>query len=242
LRAELDAIVDEVDVSPEERIALVQAAAMTEIESTFRLIQCDRYVSIARRLGKQIARLADDYDLEARRLFELLSHHEQKFSRVTNVAAYCAHLAKRMGIQGGADLEEITVGAMLYDVGDRFIPAEVLNKNGPLAPHEWKIVEQHPRTGYLNLLEFDGVTEAQRLMAYQHHERANGRGYPVRLTGDEIHPWAKMAAVVDVFDAATGSRPYRKALDVHEALEILQKNAGTLFDEEIVECWTTAMA
>ena len=70
----------------------------------------------------------------------------------------------------------------------------------------------------------------------------NGRGYPVRLTGDEIHPWAKMVAVVDVFDAATGSRPYRKPLDVHEALEILQENAGTLFDEEFVQCWTTAMA
>ena len=161
---------------------------------------------------------------------------------MTNAAAYCALLAKRLGVEESADLEEIAVGAMLYDIGDRFIPAEVLNKNGPLAPYEWKIVEQHPRTGYLNLLEFDDVTDRQRLMAYQHHERMNGRGYPVRLTGDEIHPWAKMVAVVDVFDAATGSRPYRKPLDVHEALEILQENAGTLFDEEFVQCWTTAMA
>lgn len=238
LRADLDEILANESTGPEERVAVLQVAAASEIDGSFRLIDCDRYVAVALRFGKLIARLAIEHELDAHKLFQLVWHDERKCSRVPNVAAYCGALAKQLGIQGEAELEQVTVGAMLYDIGERFVPEEILSKNGPLTNHEWGIVEQHPRTGFLNLLEFEVITEGQRLMAYQHHERINGHGYPVHLTGDEIHPWAKMLAVVDVFDAATGSRPYRKPLELPEALDILRRNAGTLFDEEIVECWT----
>jgi HD-GYP domain-containing protein (c-di-GMP phosphodiesterase class II) len=241
LRAELGQILACGEISPEEQIALLQMAAAVDIESTFRLIKCDRYVSHARQYGKLIAWLACSHDIVAHRLFELMRHDERKFSRVTNVAAYCALLAKNLGIRDEKELEQITIGAMLYDIGERLIPEEFLDKNEPLSTHEREIVEQHPRVGFMNLLEFDFLTTAQRLMAYQHHERINGRGYPVHLTGNEIHPWAKIVAVVDVFDAATGPRPYRPALEVSEALDYLLKNAGTLYDEETVACWIMAM-
>jgi len=78
-------------------------------------------------------------------------------------------------------------------------------------------------------------------MVYQHHERIDGRGYPVGITGEEIHPWAKILAVVDVFDAMTGSRPYRRPATAHDALEYIRKSSGTQFDPEVVECWHAAL-
>jgi len=86
------------------------------------------------------------------------------------------------------------------------------------------------------------VTFEQLMMAYQHHERFDGKGYPVGIAADEIHPWARMLAVVDVFDAMTGMRPYRKPATAQEAMDYIRQNAGTHFDPEVVECWDNAMS
>ena len=85
------------------------------------------------------------------------------------------------------------------------------------------------------------LSHGQLMMVYQHHEHLSGKGYPVGITEEEIHSWAKMLAVVDVFDALTGDRPYRSPASCDEALAILNDNAGTQFDEDMVACWTSAM-
>ena len=79
------------------------------------------------------------------------------------------------------------------------------------------------------------------MMVYGHHERLDGRGYPVGIVGDEIDPWAKICAVADVFDALTCDRPYHTAISVAAACEFLEGRAGTSFDQEIVQCLTTMM-
>jgi HD-GYP domain-containing protein (c-di-GMP phosphodiesterase class II) len=82
----------------------------------------------------------------------------------------------------------------------------------------------------------------QLMMVYQHHERFDGKGYPVGVQGEEIHPWARMLAVVDVFDAMTGTRPYRRPATAQEAMEYIGRSAGTHFDPEMVKCWKSTMA
>ena len=79
------------------------------------------------------------------------------------------------------------------------------------------------------------------MIVYQHHERIDGKGYPVGLSGEEIHPWAKLCAVVDVFDALTGKRPYRRSISLAQALQYLEQMSCTQFDQEIVQCWIRAM-
>jgi HD-GYP domain-containing protein (c-di-GMP phosphodiesterase class II) len=79
------------------------------------------------------------------------------------------------------------------------------------------------------------------MMVYQHHEHMDGTGYPVRLTKDEIHPWARMLAVVDVFDTMTARRPDRRVASPTRVLEYQTQMAGTHFDREVVECWVSAM-
>jgi HD-GYP domain-containing protein (c-di-GMP phosphodiesterase class II) len=74
-------------------------------------------------------------------------------------------------------------------------------------------------------------------MVYQHHERVDGKGYPVGLVGEEIHSWAKLCSVVDIFEALTGRRSYRAAATTGEALAELETMAGVRLDEETVSCW-----
>jgi HD-GYP domain-containing protein (c-di-GMP phosphodiesterase class II) len=131
---------------------------------------------------------------------------------------------------------------MLHDIGKRFIPASILTKPARLDPAERAIVELHPIRGYEELQHRPDLSFGQLMMVYQHHERIDGTGYPVGIQGDEIHPWAKLAAVVDVFDAMTGNRPYRRPASVKFALNYIHQNLGTHFDSEAGQCWISAMS
>jgi putative two-component system response regulator len=103
-------------------------------------------------------------------------------------------------------------------------------------------MEAHAEMGY-RILAGSGaeLLDLAALLALTHHERIDGSGYPVGFQGDEIHPWARMLAIVDVFDAITGRRPYRKSAASSEAMEYICSNAGTHFDPEMVACWKSIM-
>jgi HD-GYP domain-containing protein (c-di-GMP phosphodiesterase class II) len=79
------------------------------------------------------------------------------------------------------------------------------------------------------------------MMIYQHHERYDGRGYPVGLVGKEIHEWGRICAVADVYDALTRDRPYRKGASTKDVLEYMDRESGRGFDEEICQCWIATL-
>ncbi len=87
----------------------------------------------------------------------------------------------------------------------------------------------------------EDLSWGQLMMVYQHHERMDGKGYPVQSVDDEIHEWARICAVADVFHALTSKQPYRKASPITEALGFIEEQSGTHFGAEIVECWVRLM-
>jgi HD-GYP domain-containing protein (c-di-GMP phosphodiesterase class II) len=93
----------------------------------------------------------------------------------------------------------------------------------------------------VELCEKGGLDFGQLMMVYQHHERMDGTGYPVGVLGNEIHPWARMLAVVDVFDTMTAKRPESRPAAIEQVLDYQRQHAGTQFDREVVECWISAM-
>lgn len=228
-------------VPPAERFAALQIALAVEIERTAHMIDCGPYVEIAERVAGDLTNLLLSNNVLPRDLFRLARHDFNTFTHVTNVTSYAVILAERMGACERNQFEQVATGAMLHDVGKRFIPASILTKPARLNPDERAVIETHPQRGYEDLVRRPGVTYEQLMMVYQHHERVDGRGYPVGLVGDEIHPWAKILAVVDVFDAMTGTRPYRRPATAQDALNYIQQNAGTHFDPEVVQCWLSAL-
>ena len=197
-------------------------------------------VDMAGPFGVDLAGLVTERSLPFRELFATLEHDFQTFTHVCNVSIYCAMLAAELGTCDGAvTLGELATGGLLHDIGKRHIPPHVLNKPGKLSDEEWELVRQHPTTGFRELAGRAELTWGQRMMVYQHHERLDGSGYPAGISGEEIHPWAKICTVVDVFDAMTCSRPYRRAMPAAQACEYLEKHAGVWFDTDAVACWTS---
>jgi HD-GYP domain-containing protein (c-di-GMP phosphodiesterase class II) len=237
----VDSLLKHEAIPATERFAALQLAMATEIEHAVRLIDCSKFVALSGKVGREIATLVASSNMLPHEMFRIARHDFNTFTHVTNVAGYSVLLAQLLGIRNKQELEEIAVAAMLHDVGKRFIPNSILMKPGRLDPAERQIIETHPTRGYEDLCDRPELNFAQLMMVYQHHERIDGGGYPVGIIGDEIHPWAKLLAVVDVFEAMTGKRPYRRPLSVHDAIKYIERSAGTQFEPEIVRCWVSAM-
>jgi HD-GYP domain-containing protein (c-di-GMP phosphodiesterase class II) len=94
----------------------------------------------------------------------------------------------------------------------------------------------------MELCEQGGLDHGQLMMVYQHHEHVDGTGYPVRILKDEIHPWARILSVVDVFDTMTAKRPEHAAATPESVLHYQLQHAGTRFDGGYVQCWNSAMS
>lgn len=125
-------------------------------------------------------------------------------------------------------------GALLHDIGKIAVPDSILKNPNSLSPQEWEVMKQHP----LRALDFlRGVEFLRPAMSIpvQHHERWNGSGYPYGLKEHQISPEARLFSVVDVFDALTSDRPYRKAMPTDEALMFLTENSGKFFCPESVD-------
>jgi HD-GYP domain-containing protein (c-di-GMP phosphodiesterase class II) len=242
LLAEVDAQAEQESVPAAERYSALQIAMAAEIEHASRLVDCGPFVAVADKIGRELTALLTNSNVLPRELFRLARHDFNTFTHVTNVASYGVLLAEKFGLAKGDDLEKIAKAAILHDIGKRFISASILTKPAKLDPDERAIIETHPQRGYEELVTRGDMNFEQLMLVYQHHERVDGKGYPVGLAGDEIHPWAKMLAVVDVFDAMTGTRPYRRPATSQEAMEYISRNAGTHFDAELVACWKSMMA
>jgi len=195
-------------------------------------------VNVASPFGGNLATMVAEQSLPFRELFSTLEHDYCTFTHSCNVSVYCTMLAIRLGICPNAmTLGELATGGLLHDIGKRHIPPRVLNKSGKLTDEEWELVRAHPTTGFRELATRTHLTWGQLMVVYQHHERLDGSGYPTGIPGAEIHPWARVCAVVDVFDAMTSHRPHRRPVPTAQACDHLKQYAGVWFDAEAVACW-----
>jgi len=128
-----------------------------------------------------------------------------------NVGIFATGLAKLLlGKDPGHRIHELASGFFLHDIGKSLQPPAIINKPGPLTHSEWKTMKQHPAEGFKLLMNYNYTGEEIKIIVTQHHERNNGRGYPLGLRGNEIHMYSKICCIADVFEALTSQRPYKK--------------------------------
>ena len=137
-------------------------------------------------------------------------------------------------------IEAVRFAGMLHDVGKLGVPTKVLQKDGTLTEEEYAAIQLHPMRGLEIVGEIGFLNEALTGIMH-HHERMDGRGYPMGFAGDEIPQFAKIIAVADAFDSMTSTRSYRKAKRIDEAVAELRKSAGTQFDPKIVDAFISAL-
>lgn len=185
-------------------------------------------------LQRAHADLQDAYDKTIEgwvKALDLRDHEtEGHTQRVTEMTV---RLARELGCTD-EEIVHIRRGALLHDMGKMGVPDDILQKPGPLEPDEWVEMRKHPDYAYQMLSKISYLNQAL-IIPYYHHERWDGSGYPHGLKAEEIPLFARLFAVVDVWDALSSDRPYRKRMPPKEVIEYLEKESGRLFDPHIVE-------
>lgn len=149
-----------------------------------------------------------------------------------NVCALSVIFGRKLGLTVN-QLRNLGLCALLHDIGKVCVPDEILNKPGPLLDHETQIMREHADLGRKILLEKRTVYEGAVDVAYCHHERPDGLGYPRGLSGDSISLFSRIISIVDAYDAMTCDRVYAKAISTTDALREIYEQRGKQFDDQL---------
>ena len=160
---------------------------------------------------------------------ESLTHfdHSQKVAKISRLLAQYAGFPEN-------EVHIIEQAALLHDIGKNSIPKEILQKPGKLTVEEYAIVKKHTTLGHRQIENAAQNLIAAEIVAETHHERPDGKGY-FGLTDKEIHPYSRIVAVADVFDALYSKRAYKQAWNVNDVCSYMEKNAGTQFDSTYIK-------
>ncbi|WP_252181462.1 diguanylate cyclase [Geobacillus thermoleovorans] len=211
-------------------------------ESEELIHRADQALYYAKAQGKNNVQLYDKHNmcLDEIKFKQDLEALEQQVKFFLSKDVYTYRHSKRVfkyAVEFGSCLDELTdherqtliLGALIHDIGKIEVPRDILNKRGKLEKHEWEIIKKHVTWGREIVAaekRFDDLLPLVEL----HHERYDGKGYPYGLKGEEIPKLARILCIIDSFDAMTTERPYQRTKTFEEAVEEIDRCAGTQFD------------
>lgn len=143
---------------------------------------------------------------------------------------------------GRAQLEQLAVGALLHDIGKALVPPLILNKPGILTEKEFQEIKKHPEYSLGLLRKNSSIDSVSRIIAYEHHEKYNGEGYPLGKSRKDILDMSQIVGMVDMYDAITSNRCYREGMPPNEAYELLAGSGDSYFKFEIVQAFLSKVA
>lgn len=166
-------------------------------------------------------------------LLEIKKHDEYTFVHTTNVGILSGALAEVLGL-GDDTAREIMLAALLHDVGKQAVPEELLNKKGKITEEEMDVLRRHPVDGARMLFNTPGAPDLAIIVAYEHHIRTGGGGYPAAPPGWRLSLASRIVQMADVYDALRTNRPYRAAVPPAKIREIMRNEVGTMFDADLL--------
>lgn len=213
---------------------------------------CDVFAQIERTgtfefepLAKAASAMVADIATRSGNLVQLTDirvHDEYTFAHSVNVAMLSGMLGRLANLPEGG-VQELTMGGLLHDLGKIIVPPEILNKRGRLTQNEFDIIKHHPEAGFSKIRAMS-LPDAPILgiVALQHHEHMNGKGYPGGRQGTDIHLYGRICAIADVYDALTSRRPYKKAYSPAVAYNIMVNCSEGQFDKRLLKLFFSNVA
>lgn len=176
--------------------------------------------------------LSDDETTD--HMINIVSYDYYTYTHSLNVGIYSVALSKKLYKGGNShDMHELGAGFFLHDLGKVRIDSDIINKKGKLTDAEMRQMRAHPGYSYRLLEETKQLSKEAGIIAFQHHERADGKGYPRGLKGNQIHEYGRICSIADVYDALTSKRSYKKQMQPFEALKIMKEELLGHFHEDI---------
>jgi putative nucleotidyltransferase with HDIG domain len=185
------------------------------------------FANTSTKITSDLMKAIDASDALAVDISALKTSDEYTFKHSVDVATMSMIIAKRLGLSN-KDVYNIGVAGLLHDMGKSKIPNEILNKPARLSDEEFAIMKQHSELGYSILKNKNEFSDAISIAVLQHHEKMNGRGYPLGCTADKIIPYARILSIADVYDALVTERPYKKSFSQRTAVEMIMSMSEEL--------------
>lgn len=180
-----------------------------------------------------LARSVSDTSCAILPLAFVKGYDEYTYVHIINVGILTMALGEAVGFDAKMT-QELGIAALLHDVGKMAVPLEVLNKNGRFTDAEYKQMQIHPVEGARMLLRTRGVPDLATVVAYEHHVRYDGGGYPKVPPGWKLNLASRICQIADVYDALRTDRPYRPGMPVEKITKIMKGDSGTYFDPELL--------
>jgi HD-GYP domain-containing protein (c-di-GMP phosphodiesterase class II) len=173
-------------------------------------------------------------------LITLSGHDFYTYNHSFDVSIYSLGLGQALGFQK-TELEELGLSSLYHDLGKRLVPIEILCKKGALDDNEWIQMRMHPQFGLKILNEHENISDAIKAACYEHHESWSGGGYPQGISKHEIHPFGRIVALTDTYDAMTTQRSYNVPMKPTDALNLMNGNIAPRFDPDMLRAMYSVM-
>lgn len=162
-------------------------------------------------------------------LYNLRTTDDYTYTHSINVSLLCNIVGNWLKLPH-EQIEELTTAGLLHDIGKIKVDQNILNKPGKLTPQEFEKIKKHSQLGYEIIKDQNNISDDIKYGVLMHHEKINGSGYPLGLSDTEIHDYAKIISIVDIYDAMTSNRSYHKKFSPFKVIQIFEQDSFGLLD------------
>ncbi len=235
LPSEVVQAVKDKNVSPETRSKAIQNYSLKMMQNIMDSPTAENIGATKECISEIVDIIMDENDT-CNNLTKIISHDYYTYTHSVNVGVKSILLAKKFyGDSDVHDMHELGCGFFLHDIGKVNIDTNIINKAGKLTVDEFMEIKKHPTESEKVLDKTNHLNEIAKVIVTQHHERDDGSGYPYGLKGFDIHPYACICCLADVYDALTGKRSYKKEKTPEEALKIMVNQMSNHFNKELLK-------
>ncbi len=221
-------------IPQKEKAQKVYEVSKTIMEEFFEYNASNKILTSSEEVMSIMDECLSHQDVGFSALSEITNKDYYTYTHSVNVGLYCMTFGIKIKLPPD-DIKYLGLGGMLHDVGKSKVPYEILNKDGKLTDEEFNEIQSHAPMGQEILQGMECYNTKVCRMAGEHHEKYSGGGYPNDLEGEKIHPFARVCKIMDVYDALTTRRSYKKAMAPFDALILMKKQMGPEFDPKLLD-------
>lgn len=221
-------------ITPEDKAKILRESSIALMEDLFENPDVNKALDESRPIISDFINFMEVAPEAMGFMLSLSGHDFYTYNHSLDVSIYSLGLGKVLSYNA-KDLEELGIGSLFHDIGKRNVSLDILCKKGGLNEAEWAQMKMHPQFGLTILNNHPNMSDAVKAACFEHHESWAGNGYPQGIAGHEIHPFARIVAITDTYDAMTTQRSYNVPLKPFDAVTMMRDKLAGRYDPEILK-------